>query len=115
MGFDPMSLKYIRLATERGLGNGDPRNIEIVGDDIHRENWRFEVGNNAAVAFVKPFWFNSSLKRFQKVFFHTPLVYFFVFGSFFFHDFLWYPTKGKLRVKKFLPTEWGQKWLTYPE
>ena len=32
MGFDPMSLDYIRLAHEERLGVGDPRDIEIVGD-----------------------------------------------------------------------------------
>ena len=32
MGFDPMSIKFIRLAHELGLGCGDPRDIEIVGD-----------------------------------------------------------------------------------
>ena len=41
MGFDPMSLDYIRLAHEDGLGVGDPRDIEIVGDvDAARENWQ---------------------------------------------------------------------------
>ncbi len=115
MGFDPMQIKYIRLAHERGLGVGDPAEIEVVGDDISRQNWGFEVGVNAAVAFVKPFWFSSWLSRFQKIFFHTPLVYFFVFGSFVFHDFLWYPFKGKKRIKEFLQTEWGAKWLSYPE
>jgi uncharacterized protein (DUF362 family) len=115
MGLDPMSLKYIRIATEHGLGNGEMANIEIVGDDCSKENWGFEAGNNAAAVFIKPFWFNSWLSRFQKVFFHTPLVYFFVFGSFFFHDIMWYPTKGKARTKEWLKTDWGKKWLTYPE
>ena len=32
MGFDPMSIEYIRVAHEDGLGVGDPREIEIVGD-----------------------------------------------------------------------------------
>ena len=32
MGFDPMSIEYIRLAHEDGLGVGDPRDIEVVGD-----------------------------------------------------------------------------------
>ena len=36
MGFDPMSLEYIRLAHEDGLGVGDPRDIEIVGDATRR-------------------------------------------------------------------------------
>ena len=34
MGFDPMSIKFIRLAHERGLGCGDPSQIETVGEDI---------------------------------------------------------------------------------
>ena len=32
MGFDPLSIKFIRLAHDAGLGCGDPRDIEIVGD-----------------------------------------------------------------------------------
>ena len=32
MGIDPLSIKFIRLAHDMGLGCGDPRDIEIVGD-----------------------------------------------------------------------------------
>src|SRR6478672_5151984 len=43
MGFDPMSIKFIRLAHELGLGCGDPRDIEIVGDqEAGRQNWHFD-------------------------------------------------------------------------
>ena len=34
MGFDPMSIPFIRLAHEMGLGAGEMRDIEIVGADI---------------------------------------------------------------------------------
>jgi len=44
MGFDPLDIKYIRLAHETGLGVGDPREIEIVGDDVAGESWGFHVG-----------------------------------------------------------------------
>ncbi|MGQ9708672.1 MAG: DUF362 domain-containing protein, partial [bacterium] len=44
MGFDPLEIKYIRLAYEQGLGIGDPKEIEVVGDDISGENWGFKVG-----------------------------------------------------------------------
>jgi uncharacterized protein (DUF362 family) len=44
MGFEPMSIKYIRLAHEQGLGVGDPREIELVGDDVSNESWGFKVG-----------------------------------------------------------------------
>ena len=75
MGFDPMSLEYIRLAHEDGLGVGDPRDIEIVGDvDAAKENWDFHVGKNLVrVGGGDLIWFGP-LKRFQKLFFHTPLV-----------------------------------------
>jgi uncharacterized protein (DUF362 family) len=113
MGFDPMKLDYIRLATERGLGTGILSEIEIVGDaDAAQERWNFSVGDNAATAFIRPFWWGP-LSRFQHFFFHTPLVYFFVFGSYFFHDYLWYPTQGKRVVKQFLETKWGKKWKEY--
>ena len=36
MGFDPMQIKFIRMAHEMGLGCGDPRDIEIVGDEAAR-------------------------------------------------------------------------------
>src|SRR3982074_3013205 len=47
MGFDPLSLDYIRLAHEAGLGTGDPKAITIVGDaGAAQENWNFHVGKN---------------------------------------------------------------------
>ena len=43
MGMDPMSIKFIRMAHEMGLGCGDPRDIEIVGDQsAAAENWHFD-------------------------------------------------------------------------
>src|SRR5574341_355511 len=32
MGFDPLSIPYLRMCQERGLGMADPRKIELVGD-----------------------------------------------------------------------------------
>jgi uncharacterized protein (DUF362 family) len=112
MGFDPMNIPFIRMAHERGLGVGDPSEIEIAGEDISRENWQFSVGDNAATAFIRPFWWGW-LSPLQKLFFRTPLVYFFVAGSYIFHDYIWYPIKGKRVIRKFLETEWGKKWLQY--
>ena len=41
MGFDPLSIKFIRLAHEQGLGCGDVREIEVVGEDI--ESGKFSL------------------------------------------------------------------------
>ncbi|HMK35197.1 MAG TPA: DUF362 domain-containing protein [Desulfomonilaceae bacterium] len=115
MGFDPMNLKFIRIAHESGLGNGHPDDIEVVGEDVSRENWEFTVGNNAASAVGKFIWFGP-LEPLQRLFFRTPLVYAFVFGSFFYHDFVYWPLKAKPQMEAFKKTsKWGKLFDTYPE
>src|SRR5580765_5026848 len=94
MGFDPMSLEFINVAHDDGLGVGDPRDIEIVGADISNESWGFSVGDNAASTVGDVMWFGP-MKRFQKLFFHTPLVNMFVFGSEFYHDYYRWPRKDQ--------------------
>jgi len=112
MGFDPMSLKYIYLADEAGLGNGRPENIEIVGENISNINLKFEVGDNFASRFGDLLWFGL-LKFLQKLMFHTPIVYIFVFGSFFYHDYVWYRFFGKPISSKWMQTKWGKLFEGY--
>jgi uncharacterized protein (DUF362 family) len=108
MGFDPMRLKYIRIAHESGLGTGRIEEIEVVGKDISGEDWGFTVGNNAASAVGNLIWFGP-LRPLQKLFFRTPLVYVFVFGSFFYHDFIYWPLKAKPQMEAFKKTsKWGR-------
>jgi uncharacterized protein (DUF362 family) len=115
MGFDPMSIRYIRLAHERGLGVGDPRDIEVVGEDVSNWNFRFTVGDNTVSRFGKQVWFGP-LSGLQKVLFRTKLVYLFVFGSSFYHDYLWYPTIGRRRIARYKKTsKWMRLFEEYPE
>ncbi len=115
MGFEPMELDYIRIAHESGLGKGRLEDIELVGDDISMENWCFTVGNNAASAVGNFIWFGP-LKPLQKLFFRTPLVYLFVFGSFFYHDYIYWPIKAKPQMEAFKKTgKWGKLFDEYPE
>jgi uncharacterized protein (DUF362 family) len=114
MGFDPLDLRFIRIAHESGLGKGDIRDIEIVGTDISQENWGFTVGNNAASLVGRFIWFGP-LRSAQKLFFRTPLVYAFVFGSFFYHDFVYWPLKAKPQMEAFKKTsKWGKLFDLYP-
>ncbi len=99
MGFDPMTLKYINLADEKGLGNGKPENIELTGDDISDLELKFAVGDNFASMFGDLFWF-SPVKIIQKLLFRTPLVYLFVFASAFYHDSFWWNAKGRKIYEK---------------
>lgn len=112
MGFDPMDLKYISLANDRGLGNGKPENIELVGDDISDLQLKFIVGDNFASFFGDLFWFGP-LKSIQKLLFRTPLVYLFVFASAFYHDHFWWNLKGKRVFNRWLNTQWGQLFQKY--
>lgn len=115
MGFDPMEIKYIRLAHDAKLGVGDPRDIEIVGEEISKVNLHFHVGDNVASRAGDIFWF-SPMRIFQKLFFRTPIVYAFVFGSFLYHDYIWWPSKGKrIQDKIRKTTRWGKLFLSYPE
>lgn len=109
MGFDPMSLKYISMADEQGLGNGRRENIEIVGDvELADERWGFSVGDNGASMIGDVMWFGP-LKRFQKLFFHTPLVNLFVLGSEAYHDYYRWPLRDRKIFEQWREqTHWGQ-------
>lgn len=113
MGFDPMSLEYIRVAHEDGLGVGDPRDIEVVGADVSGESWGFSVGDNGASMVGDMMWFGP-LKRFQKLFFHTPLVNVFIFGSEAYHDYYRWPLKDKHTFEAWKrDTTWGRLFGAY--
>ncbi len=113
MGFDPMSLEFINVAHNDGLGVGDPRDIEIVGDDISHESWGFEVGDNGASKVGDIMWFGP-MKRFQKLFFHTPLVNVFIFGSEAYHDYYRWPLKDKKTFEEWRAnTSWGKLFGAY--
>lgn len=113
MGFDPMSIEFIRLGHEHGLGRGRIEEIDVIGEDISEMNFNFEVGDNMASLVGDVFWF-SPLRILQKLMFHTPIVYIFVFGSAFYHDRLWYPFKGKKIFNNWQDTtEWGSLFKTY--
>lgn len=113
MGFDPMSIRYIRLATEHGLGNGEMRNIDVVGADIENINWHFSVGDNLASKFGDALWF-SPLKRIQNFFFRTPLVNAFILGSEVYHDYYRWPAKDRHVFARWLhTTPWGKLFQQY--
>jgi uncharacterized protein (DUF362 family) len=112
MGFDPMSIKYIRLAHERGLGVGRIEEIDVLGEDISKVDFGFAVGDNMASRVGDLLWF-SPLRVFQRLFFRTPLVYIFVFGSAFYHDRFWWPVKGTKVFEEWSKTKWGKLFKSY--
>jgi hypothetical protein len=114
MGFEPMDLEYISLADEQGLGNGRRESIEVVGDvELADQRWGFKVGDNGASMVGDLMWFGP-LKRFQKLFFHTPLVNLFVFGSEAYHDYYRWPMRDRKVFEGWKQsTEWGRLFEEY--
>ncbi len=112
MGFDPMSIDYIRWATERGLGEGRIENIEIAGEDVERLNFHFRTKKSLVI------WGDQMLRKgklrfLEKLALHSPLVVWAPAASNIYHDLLWYPTIGKSRIRQFNRTRWGGLWKSY--
>lgn len=112
MGFDPMEIPYLRMATEMGLGEGRLENIEIVGEDVAGMNFGFTAKKSFVI------WGDQMLRlgplRFlEKLLLHSPLVVWAPFASNVYHDFMWYPTIGRRRIKQFSRTEWGRLFDDY--
>jgi uncharacterized protein (DUF362 family) len=113
MGFDPLSIPYLRLAHEAGLGVGDARDINVVGADVSGESWGFSVGDNLASHIGDLLWFGP-LQRLQRFFFHTPLVHVFAQASHLYHDrYRWPLTDRKTFERWQADTPWGRLFQHY--
>jgi uncharacterized protein (DUF362 family) len=115
MGFEPLDITYIRLAHERGLGVGDPREIELVGDDVSDEDWQFEVGYNFHRFLAWMAWFGPT-RVLQKLVLRTPLVAIPIFMSEFNHDYVHWPLKERHVYRDWRAnTRWGRLFARYQE
>ena len=111
MGFDPLAdIKFIRLAHDLGLGCGDPREIEIVGDvKAAGENWHFE--GPAKLTFASSmqhriYWGN--LKHFIEWSLKTWLAPWAYIASVIYHDWYWYPVNSKKYLHDVMHSPWGR-------
>jgi uncharacterized protein (DUF362 family) len=112
MGFDPLrDLKFVRIAHEKGLGCGDPREIEIVGDKAAaEENWNFE-GPFKHMTFASRmqhqiYW--GKLKNTVEWSLKTWMAPWAYIASVLYHDLYWYPRFGNNRVHEALQSDWGR-------
>jgi len=112
-GFDPMSLKFIRLAHEMGLGVGDPQEIELVGDvEVAEESWGFVQEETFASRGQKAI-YHGPLKPFEHLLLRSPIVPWSYAASRLYYDFFWYPFIGRPRVEAALQTKWGRLFSAY--
>jgi hypothetical protein len=111
MGFDPLSIKFLRLAHDAGLGCADPRDIEIVGDhEVASENWRF-VGPFKRMTFASRmqhliYW--GPLRKPVEWSLKTVLAPWAYVASVVYHDSFWYPLRAKRLMQSALESPWGR-------
>ncbi len=90
MGFDPMDIRYICLAHERGLGCGVVDDIEIAGEDISSVNFHFRGnGESRGGGFLRPARLPGK-------------------AAGLYDEYFWYPFVGWPRVCLMAETRWGQ-------
>jgi len=113
MGFDPLSIRYLAMCQERGLGVADPRDIEIIGDvDAAATNMGFTTSRSLVI------WGDQLIRRgplrpLKRLLLHSPLMVWAPFASNVYHDLLWYPTVGRARIRAFADTGWGRLFARY--
>ena len=111
MGMDPMSIKYIRMAHDLGLGCGDPREIEVVGDlEAAKENWQF-TGPFKKMTFASKmqhhiYW--GPLRKPVEWSLKTVLAPWAYIASVIYHDSFWYPVNAGRQMKQALASPWGR-------
>ncbi|HEX5165698.1 MAG TPA: DUF362 domain-containing protein [Thermomicrobiales bacterium] len=111
-GFNPLDLEFIRYAHEKGLGVGDPKDIEIVGYDISAEDWGF-IQEDTFASKGQKLIYHGPLKKYEKALLQSPIVPWSYFASNFYHNVYWYPVVGRKRVKEALHSKWGQLFQSY--
>ena len=111
MGFDPLrDIKFVRLAHELGLGCGDPRENNLVGDaDAIAQNWHF-VGPFKKMTFAsrmqhKIYW--GPLKKPIEWSLKTILAPWAYIASVLYHDTFWYPSH-QAYIREILGSDWGR-------
>jgi uncharacterized protein (DUF362 family) len=112
MGFDPLSIPYLRMCHERELGVADLARIRVVGDDTSGINFGFKTRKSLVI------WGDQFIRKglphvFERMLLHSRLSFWAPLASNVYHDLFWYPLIGLPRIRKFRKTEWGMLWEKY--
>ena len=113
MGFDPMSIPFIRIADEHGLGCGRFDEIDTVGDDIEEVSWGFSSAENTFASRGQKLIYWGPLKSLENILlrsFITPWAY---AASNLYHNAYWLKVVGRKRVQEAMKTPWGRLFQEY--
>ena len=112
MGIDPLSVPYLAMAHERGLGCADLQRIELVGDAVDRPSPPFAARRSLVI--LGDQWLRKGPLRFlEHLALHSPLFFWAPLASNIYHDWIWYPLVGRSRIRHFRRGPWGPLWDRY--
>jgi len=83
-----------------------------VGDDIGNVNLGFRSKRSFVI------WGDQMLRKgplrfLERIALHSPLMVWAPLASNIYHDWLWYPTIGRARIRNFQQTDWGSLFEWY--
>lgn len=104
MGFDPLSVPFIRLAHDAGLGVGDVREIEMSGDDISGMHSGFRIDGQSM---------GARLRRGEATRNGNAPSLIHNLTSFIYHDMYWFYSMRENLVREFKKGEWGKLFESY--
>ena len=113
MGFDPMSIRFIRLAHEMGLGAGEMQDIEIVGEDISDVDWKMGGTENTFASKGQKLIYWGPLKPLENVLLRSPIAPWSFVASNLYHNAYWMRFIGRRRVRAAMKTGWGRLFHEY--
>ena len=113
MGFDPMSIPFIRMADEHELGCGRFDDIEVVGEDVEEVNWRFSAAENTFASRGQKLIYWGPLKSLENVLLRSPITPWAFTASNIYHNAYWLKMIGSKRVREAMKTPWGRLFQQY--
>ena len=113
MGFNPMDIKFIRLAHEAGLGSGDIDQIEVVGEDISEVNWRFKGTENTFASRGQKLIYWGPLKPLENMLLRSWVAPWSFVASNIYHNAYWLRFIGRRRIREAMKTGWGKLFQSY--
>jgi uncharacterized protein (DUF362 family) len=113
MGFDPMSIPFIRMADEHELGCGRFDDIEVVGEDVEEVNWRFSAAENTFASRGQKLIYWGPLKSLENVLLRSPITPWAFAASNIYHNAYWLKMIGSKRVREAMKTPWGRLFQQY--
>ena len=108
-----MSIKFIRLAHEMGIGAGEMRDIEIVGEDISDVDWKMGGTENTLASKGQKLIYWGPLKPLENVLLRSPIAPWSFVASNLYHNTYWMRFIGRRRVRAAMKTGWGRLFQQY--